>query len=227
VRCKVCVTLAAKDQLEALDQIGNAEDLGADLIEVRFDFMEEVGDLRDIATSTSIPLIATNRLIDQGGMKQVIEVDRVNVLLKAASVGFDYVDLELTMPALSPTLQQLKELGAEVIVSDHDFEGTPPLTSLKEKMDKMIAVGVDICKLIPMAKRASDNLNCFNLIREKRGQTRIVCFAMGEMGILSRVLSPVLGAEFTYASLLPSRETAPGQLTLQELREIYSAMGFG
>jgi len=227
VRCRVCVALAAKDQVEALDQIGKAEDLGADLIEVRFDFMEEVVGLRDISASTSIPLIATYRLRDQGGMKQVIEADRVNVLLKAASVGFDYVDLELTMPALSSAVQQVKALGAEVIVSDHDFEGTPPLSSLKEKVEKMIAVGVDVCKLIPMAKRASDNLNCFSLIREKGGKTRIVCFAMGEMGILSRVLSPVLGAEFTYASLQSSRETAPGQLTIQELREIYLAMGFG
>ena len=225
MKSKICVALAAENHSEMIEQIGRAEDLGADLIEVRFDFMYEVGDVRDLVTSSSLPLIATNRLKEQGGKREIKEEERVRVLLDAAEGGFDYVDLELTMPSLSSTVKQVKELGAKVIISYHNFEETPPLSSLKETIDRMVRAGADICKLITMAKRVSDNITCFNLIREELSRTRIVCFAMSELGVLSRVLSPIIGSEFTYASIRPKRETAPGQLTIQELREIYSSIG--
>jgi 3-dehydroquinate dehydratase-1 len=44
---------------------------------------------------------------------------------------------------------------------------------------------------------------------------------MGEMAGLTRVAAPILGAEFTFASSDKSDETAPGQLTIEELLSIY------
>jgi len=48
---------------------------------------------------------------------------------------------------------------------------------------------------------------------------------MGEAGVISRILSPLFGGEFTYASTKTGSESAPGQLTIAELREIYRVLG--
>ncbi|MEM2806315.1 MAG: type I 3-dehydroquinate dehydratase [Candidatus Bathyarchaeia archaeon] len=48
---------------------------------------------------------------------------------------------------------------------------------------------------------------------------------MGPLGKISRLLSPVFGGFFTIASLERNLETAPGQMTIQELREFYRTLG--
>jgi 3-dehydroquinate dehydratase len=42
---------------------------------------------------------------------------------------------------------------------------------------------------------------------------------------MSRIFSPVFGGEFTYASSAVGAESAPGQLTIRDMREIYRIMG--
>jgi 3-dehydroquinate dehydratase len=42
---------------------------------------------------------------------------------------------------------------------------------------------------------------------------------------MSRLLSPVFGSFFTFASLERGAETAPGQMTVQELRTAYELLG--
>jgi 3-dehydroquinate dehydratase/shikimate dehydrogenase len=44
---------------------------------------------------------------------------------------------------------------------------------------------------------------------------------MGEQGIISRVLGVRAGSVFTFASAIAGEETAPGQVTAQELRNVY------
>ena len=47
---------------------------------------------------------------------------------------------------------------------------------------------------------------------------------MGDKGMITRVASVPLGAEFTFASSSAGESTAPGQLTVKELTEIYSIL---
>ncbi len=48
----------------------------------------------------------------------------------------------------------------------------------------------------------------------------LIAFAMGEMGVLSRVLCTVVGrAPFTYASV--GAALAPGQLSTDQMKSIY------
>jgi len=49
----------------------------------------------------------------------------------------------------------------------------------------------------------------------------MVSFAMGHLGLVSRILCPLVGGYFTYASLGEGRESAPGQLTVGHLKKIY------
>ena len=56
---------------------------------------------------------------------------------------------------------------------------------------------------------------------------KLVALAMGQVGISSRVLSPVLGGYFTYAAMTEGKESAPGQLTVAYLRSFYEAKNRG
>src|ERR1700683_3295096 len=49
----------------------------------------------------------------------------------------------------------------------------------------------------------------------------MVCMSMGEQGFISRVLGVRAGSVFTFASAIAGEETAPGQVTAQELRNMY------
>jgi 3-dehydroquinate dehydratase len=49
---------------------------------------------------------------------------------------------------------------------------------------------------------------------------------MGELGKTSRLLSPMFGGFFTFAALETVGTTAPGQMTLREMKAAYDLMGF-
>ncbi len=221
---RICVVITARDTAEALQRLTDVASQGPDLIEVRFDYMESPGDPGVIRDSTDLPLITTNRRSDQGGHSMMKEPDRVAVILDAVEAGFDYADLELNTPDLDDLGSRVKALGASLVVSHHDFQGTPSAEELRETMSRMVERGADVCKIIGTAQSPRDNLVYLGLFGSHR-EGGLVCFGMGRDGILSRVLSPLMGGEFTYASSHAGGESAPGQLTLAEMREIYTLMG--
>jgi len=221
---RICVVITASNDAEAIDTIRRTRTLLPDLIEIRLDYMETPGDLGLIREATGVPLIATNRPSNQGGDSAGSEADRIAGLLQACESGFDYVDLEINTEAVGEIAKKVKSLGAKVIVSFHDFEATPEKELLEEILRDELSAGADICKIVGTSNTPGDNLTYLNLLRENAG-VEIVSFGMGEAGILSRVLSPLVGGAFTYASAETGRESAPGQLTISELREIYRIVG--
>ena len=221
---RICVVITAKDTAEALQRLTDVASQGPDLIEVRFDYIESPCDPGSISDSTDLPLIATNRRRDQGGHSRMSETDRVGVILDAVKEGFDYADIELNTPGLDDLGSRVKALGGSLVISHHDFEGTPTADELRETMSRMVERGADVCKIIGTARSPRDNLTYLGLFGSHR-EGGLVCFGMGRDGVLSRVLSPLVGGEFTYASSHAGGESAPGQLTLAEMREIYALMG--
>jgi 3-dehydroquinate dehydratase type I len=221
---RICVVVTASNVAEAIDTIQGTRPLLPDLIEIRLDYMETPGDLEPIRQATGVPLIATNRRPDQGGHSADSEADRVAGLFQACESGFDYVDLEINTEAISKIAKKVKSLGAKVIVSSHDFEATPEKELLEEILRDELSVGADICKIVGTSNTPSDNLTYLDLLREN-ADVEMVSFGMGNAGVLSRVLSPLVGGAFTYASAETGSESAPGQLTISELREIYRIMG--
>jgi 3-dehydroquinate dehydratase/shikimate dehydrogenase len=55
----------------------------------------------------------------------------------------------------------------------------------------------------------------------KGGPGAVIALSMGEAGIITRVLAKKLGALLTFAALDTGRESAPGQPTLGDLRDLY------
>lgn len=223
---KICTPIPARDFHGIINMVREAEAYEADLIEVRLDYMgedilEDINRLKDVVEACSVPIIATNRHREQGGVCTLSEEWRIETLLKAAEAGFTYVDIELDTQNLHEVIDRTKAYGAKVIISHHIFSHTPSAGELEAIVKKQVEWGADICKVVTMANSFMDSIRCLVFTYEMSKKVNLVCFAMGEKGILSRVLSPVFGASFTYASLKGGFETAPGQITIHELREIY------
>ena len=221
---KICISVPPKTVTEALDLIEKAENQHADFIEVRLDSLKKHNQLADIAHCSNTPLIATNRSTKCQGKFLGSETERKKILMDAARNGFDYVDVELSIPKLKDIVSNLREMGVKPIVSFHDFNETPSSSRLNKILRKEIASGADVCKIVATARFVEDNLTVLDFVSKACKNARIVCFAMGELGKPSRLLSPVFGAFFTIASLERGRKTAQGQLTVQEMRSAYTAL---
>ena len=217
---KVCVSIQVNDTKQTIREIKNLSET-VDYIELRLDYQTSTINLTEIRKVTSKPLIATNRCREQGGYAKGSDVERFQLLLEAAEKGFDYIDLELTILNLENYVEVIHEKGCKVILSSHDFNQTPSLEYMQETKDNALNIGGDICKLVGTAKNYEDNLVYLRFLKENPGN---IAFAMGKYGIISRILAPLLGAPFTYASQSTGRECAPGQLTLEEMTILYRLM---
>jgi 3-dehydroquinate dehydratase type I len=74
---------------------------------------------------------------------------------------------------------------------------------------------------IKITTTANSKSDCSLVMGLYAKHKNILAFCMGTLGKITRVAAPLLGAEFTYASWNELRSTAPGQLTVAELKEIY------
>ncbi len=210
---RICGVIVDKD----VDSIKQLKDT-VDFYEVRIDLIGE--GWQDLVKKLKRPWIACNRISTEGGKWQGGEEDRIAELYKAVEIGARMVDIELNTESLNSVITNVKR-KAKCLVSFHDFQGTPSLNELVEIVEKQIAAGADICKVVTTASKFEDNMTTLKLLSLFPRQ-KLVAFAMGEEGLLSRILCPMAGSRFTYASIAESKESALGQFTVGELLEIYS-----
>jgi len=222
---KICVAVPPKTVDETFCLIEQAEAEHADFIEVRLDSLQDHNNIADISSCNKTPLIATNKSTKQHGNFSGSETERQKILLDASRNGFEYVDIDLGTPNQTELISNLHEAGAKVIVSFHDFEQTPPMSKLCKVLDEEVALGADVCKIITTARTVDDNLTTLNFVSKASKKAKIVCFAMGDLGEYSRLMSPVFGAFFTFASLNEKRKTAKGQLTIEKMNRAYEKLG--
>jgi 3-dehydroquinate dehydratase type I len=113
----------------------------------------------------------------------------------------------------------------QVILSSHDFRKTPSQKELQRLFDQMVGLGADVIKIVSFARSWADNLTILSLLpMAKTRKQKIVAFCMGEKGKVSRFFSSMLGAAWTYASLSKVKSSAPGQLTVKELKDVWEKM---
>lgn len=179
-----------------------------------------------LASEPKVAAIATCRRKPNGGHFAGAIAEELDILLKAARSGCCIVDLEVESaeeadPAqLRHFREKLRQTGTELLVSFHDFART---LGLEEAADRIAAFQPDLVKVVSTAQTLSANLAMLRLIEDRSVSSRFVGIAMGEEGLVSRVLGPREGAAFTFASLEDGSETAPGQVSARTLRTLYSA----
>jgi len=215
---RICVSILPKTVPEALMLIEKADAAHADFIEIRLDRLEDCLEnhrgLADLAADGKTPKIATDKA-------SRTQTEHRQVLLNAAKSGFEYVDAELSTPQLKDWVKELKAQGAKPIVSFHKFDGSLSASELNSVLEREISSGAEVCKIVTTAKQMIDNLTALNFIAAASGKAKLVCFCMGELGKVSRLLSPLFGGFFTFASLELGSETASGQMTIQEMKSAY------
>ena len=178
-------------------------------------FLEEH---RDVTT------IATCRRKQFGGRFVGSLIAELEVLLAAAEAGCQIIDLEVesaeaARPAqLAKFRASLREAGAALLISFHDYTRTKGLEKTAARIE---AFEPEFVKVVSTARSLADNLAVLKLIEDHSLSSHVVGIAMGEEGLVSRVLGPRAGAAFTFAALSDGDETAAGQIATRMLRDLY------
>jgi 3-dehydroquinate dehydratase type I len=219
----ICISVVPVTNEEALSLLGRALPL-AELVELRIDRIEAPA-LPMLLHAGRERIVVTNRRRDEGGFFASCETRRLDLLHEAVELGARLVDIEARTGsrAVGRLADAVRSHGGRtrLIVSHHDLQGTPSARTLAARVRACRALGADVVKIVTLANRAEDNLRVLEILPQARemGQD-IVAFCMGEMGRLSRVAAPLLGSCWSYASLEKGAASAPGQLTVAEMRAV-------
>ncbi|HTW58633.1 MAG TPA: shikimate dehydrogenase [Terriglobales bacterium] len=220
---RVCVAVIGADPNELTER---AEALVRDnsFLEFRLDYLSKPGLAiprvkRFTESHPGTVVIATCRRVASGGKFRGSIASQLDILGKAAASGCQLVDIELQTASKCKPAQIQKLRGrAGLILSFHDFRGTK---KLDETLEKMRAFPADYYKLVSTATTLADNVAMIQFLAREGDRHSLVSMCMGEQGIISRVLGLRAGSAFTFASAGIGQETAPGQISAQELRNVY------
>ena len=173
-----------------------------------------------LAQRREVTAIATCRRKSHGGNFDGALVTELDILSKAAEAGCRILDLEVEAAeeAKPAQLAKLRTTGAALLISYHDFTRT---RGLEQAADRIAVFKPDFIKVVSTARSLADNLAVLRLIEDRSLSAHFVGIAMGEEGILSRVLGPRAGGAFTFAAFSDGTETAPGQVAAHTLRDLY------
>jgi 3-dehydroquinate dehydratase type I len=194
---------------------------GVDFWEVRMDLIGK--NWPEVSALLKKPWIACNRSPLEGGKAEVDENTRLKELLHGLESGAAIIDIELSTRKLAETVIEIKK-KAQCQISYHNLKETPATKELARIVEIQLQSGADICKVVTQANSVEDNLKILRLVKQFEG-IKIVAFTMGVEGRLSRVLSCLSGAYYTFASVESGKESAPGQINIMELRDLYRLIG--
>lgn len=215
---RIAVPITASSMDEALRDMDKAAK-AADILELRIDYMQ-TPNLEKLLSHNNTPKIVTNRAHYEGGKFIGDEEARMALLQKAADLGAEYVDIEYNW------FSKLRLGPTKLIVSYHDFNIMPNDCSLQQIYHKIDEKNPYIIKIATKANSHEDSLRMLNLISHVRETSKnIIGICMGDKGIITRIYGPVLGSYLTFAALDKEKSSAPGQLTVEELRQIWQVMG--
>lgn len=218
---KICVSIAAYNLEQLKRQINQAFDYGADYVEIRFDFLNlsDMDQAMSIANTINKKAVYTLRAPDEGGQFKGTISERIAWLKKLSASKPMLLDVELyTIKYNTYLADYLKEHNISLLISWHDFEKTPPDAELTKVLYEMRTYSQNI-KMVTTAQTTVDSLRLLDLY-ENASRLNLIAFAMGDAGVISRVLCVIIGnAPFTYASL--EKAISPGQLTIKQMRKLY------
>lgn len=208
----ICVTVARTRHKHTIEEHKRLADAGAKLVELRLDYIGRSIDLPRLLKSRPTPVVVTCRRKADGGRWDRTEEERLMILRSAIAMGVEYVDLEDDIAAKIPRYGKTKR-----VVSLHDFDKTPnDLEAIHQRLTKL---DPDIVKIAALANRFADVQNMLHLMENARVPT--IGISMGDIGTITRILGPRFGAPFTYCVYSAERRVAPGQLSFDQMLNLY------
>lgn len=210
----ICPLTASSVEEMRADMIAAVAE-GADMVECRLDYLTPPPDDRQLAyllADTPCPVLATCRTNRQGGLFTGEESHRLAILASAAKFdSVEIVDVEIDVPAAD------RPAAGAILLSHHDFERCPRnLDDIAREMDASAAA---VNKTAFAVAGPDEALRAFDVLRACRKPT--LAMAMGEAGVLTRICAKKFGAWGTFASLCGGKESAPGQISLADMKRLY------
>jgi 3-dehydroquinate dehydratase/shikimate dehydrogenase len=199
----------------------------ADAVELRLDYLpaealpQLIAGLCSRIAQISKPLIFTFRPRQQGGKRDLSLQDRHNFwrnLPPEITSAIAFADFELDLVE-SFASEQPPIPWSKVICSWHDFDETPD--DLIERFERMARTPAAVVKIATQANRIGDCLRIFEIIERANQPKPVIGLAIGLPGLATRVLALSRGAMLTFGALKRGAESASGQPTVAELRDLY------
>lgn len=211
----IAAVITSRNAKEAFEKVKIIE---ADLYEVRIDYFESFEDLETLAEMRK-KLILTPRRKEEGGAREFDEEERLELYKRLINLKPTYIDVELRSEIATDVLELARKKRVGVILSYHNFYGTPTFGELIGILDEMEGLDPDVIKIVTTARSLKDNVRVIRLYEHAEN---VVAFCMGPLGKVSRVFSALM-APFTYASV--GNEVAPGQLSVEDLKSMLEVLG--
>jgi len=229
-RSKICVPLAFEREWGR--PLAAVLDAPCDLVEWRADHFADFDDvdrtlevLRELRMELGeLPLIYTLRTRQEGGEAEVSRETYQALVEAVARSGYcNFVDVEAGWfdGLYGGPVEAAHRSGAGVIVSKHDFHGTPAQEEITRILETLLQCGGDICKLALMPASREDVLALMGAavrFHREHPQELLIAISMGAMGAVTRVEAGFFDSAVTFASA--GRASAPGQIDAAELRAI-------
>lgn len=214
-------------------QIDAAIAAGADLLELRVDRIDDIPAIEaTLRRKDRPPIILTIRSADEGGAWSGSDAERIALIEHLGLLQPGYVDVELATWQRSANLRQKIRLVCEclddttspphdqrpknkLILSHHNFRNTP--ANLDEPFDTLESTPAGILKAVFTPRDTTDALRILVQLGNRANKRHTIALAMGESGLITRVLARKFRAFLTFATRDESQQSAPGQPTIQEL----------
>jgi 3-dehydroquinate dehydratase-1 len=218
----ICCALTGKDINQVVDK---ATGLDCDVVEVRLDLIDNVDGIKALEKINQ-PVMSTCMPKDEGGEFEGSEVERLDLLKKTLPYS-NYISVELRMEAdlRDELVLAARDAGVNVVMTLHDFEKTPTVDEIVEKLQAMEDVGADIAKVAFICENIEDALDIMAAKIRSKLEIPVIALGMGEEGKITRASAPFIDCYLSFASVAEEEATAPGQYSLQELKAIYECIG--
>jgi 3-dehydroquinate dehydratase-1 len=216
---KIAVSFKDGNDLKVINNIKNKEYLNT--AELRVDLFDGEVSAQSIKTELEIlktaglETILTIRSNAEGGQWAKKDVIKINLIAESFKFA-DFVDIELSSVQKEPAFEQLvgdiNKSKTKLILSYHNFEKTPSLEFLENKMMQMKGFHPAILKIATNVVSQKDIIILTKMLFEC---PNLIAIGMGSL--VSRVFFPAFGSLLTFAHLGTS--SAPGQVHFDEMVE--------
>lgn len=233
---KICVPIVGTTWEEIKEQAEEIIKLPVDLVEWRMDWYEKITEESSVInglrflreTLGEIPLLATFRTKQEGGMQEISEQDYRVLMNRVLASGYvDLIDVELFMgeELMKELVSAAHRCGVAVVASNHDFAKTPAKEEMIQRLCKMQELGADVLKIAVMPNTNRDVLTLLDTtveMNELYAKKPLITMAMSGMGVISRLSGEFFGSTVTFGAA--QKASAPGQIGAEKLSEILQTL---
>lgn len=227
-RERICIVIAERTAAAALKALrrtlkSSRTAQRSKTIELRLDWLDSSSEIERLLARLRVDrkkvcVIATLRRRAAGGKYRGGLREQMALLRRAAESGCAWCDVEVESAerVSSDELKDLRRAGARLMISFHDFRATP--RDLRDVVRRLERCGGDAIKIAAHARTIGDSVRVLAIARRQRN---VVAVPMGEAGLPARILALRAGSALAYAAA--SQATAPGQLSIDDMRGMYRA----